>query len=101
MLVIPLITYNFGKEMLPFRPRLSLGSFQFNSMNAAAEWAKAIGYTIDESQLPVIDKMIGVEERDMEAIQMRDAQRAEEDRLAIQQSVAGQEQGNPPNSPRI
>jgi hypothetical protein len=87
-LVIPLIRLNFGEEMLPFRPKLSLGSFQFNSMNAAAEWAKALGYTIDESQLPVIDKMIGVEERDMEAIQLREAQRAEEDRLAIQQATA-------------
>ena len=85
---IPLITYNFGKEMLPYRPKLSLGSFPFNSMNAAAEWAKAIGYSIDESQLPVIDKMIGVEERDMEAIRLREAQRAEEDRLAVQQNSA-------------
>jgi hypothetical protein len=85
----PTFTVTSGQsryEMLPFRPRLSLGSCQFNSMNAAAEWAKAIGYTIDESQLPVIDKMIGVEERDMEAIQIRETQRVEEDRLAIQQS---------------
>lgn len=74
--------------MLPYRPKLSLGSFQFNSMNAAAEWAKAIGYAIDESQLPVIDKMIGVEERDMEAIQLWEVQRAEEDRLAVQQNSA-------------
>lgn len=84
----PIVLANWGPTWLEYRPKISLGAFQFADLREAAEFAKTIGYTIDESQLQVVDKMIGLPPRDVNAIDFRDAQRREEERLAIQQNRA-------------
>lgn len=99
-IVKPLIEINYGRDMFEFRPVINLGTFKFASMLEAAEFAQKVGYKPDESQMPFLDELIGVEVRDMDAIEFRDAQRREDERLAIRQQFPSPGQTDPGPSPQ-
>lgn len=62
-----LVLYNYGEKYLRLTPEVTLGETEVQDQAALLTGAAAAGYVFADDQLPSVDALIGVQERDMEA----------------------------------